>query len=184
MSAPGPNGTWCYCPHQPTAGIGPASVAVEHRRLQFRLNRLHPRTGAGRLHRQRLHDLPLDRLISTKPKLARKRLKPPDNQELWNWAIDAMTGQWVPRRHKDAVAGRLQSEDPGEARLGRSADRRLGRCRGVVGWGVGTWAHQRCPLGTPAIHVEMRSSRATLPSPTTSWRMRLAVKGSWSGWRS
>jgi len=26
-----------------------------------------------------LHDLPLDRLISTKPELARKRLKPPGN---------------------------------------------------------------------------------------------------------
>ena len=86
-----------------------------------------------------------------------------------------MTGQWVPRRHKDTVAGRLQSEDPGEARMGCSADRRLGRCRGVVGWGVGRWANQRFPLATPAIHVEMRSSRATLPSPT-SWRMRLAMK--------
>src|SRR5215212_465943 len=49
-----------------------------------------------------------------------------------------MTGQWVPRRHKDTVAGRLQSEDPGEAWMGRSADRRLGRCRRVVSWGVGT----------------------------------------------
>ena len=33
----------------------------------------------------------------------------------------------------------------------------------------------RWPLGTPAIHFAMRSSRATLPSPT-SRRMRLAVK--------
>jgi hypothetical protein len=33
---------------------GPASVAVEHRRLQFRLKRLHPLTGAGPVHRQRM----------------------------------------------------------------------------------------------------------------------------------
>jgi hypothetical protein len=73
--------------HGAVARIGalpePASAAVEHRRLQFRLNRVHPWTGAGQVHRQRLRGPGVDRLILAGPERVRKRLKPPDKPGLW-----------------------------------------------------------------------------------------------------
>src|SRR5215204_2290172 len=76
------------CPYRPAAGTGPASAAVEHRRLQFRLNRLHPLTGGGRLHRQHVRGWPLDPLIPTGPEATRKRLKAPDKPGLWQIAAE------------------------------------------------------------------------------------------------
>jgi hypothetical protein len=78
---------WCWCPYQPTAGTGPASVAVERRRLHFRLNPVHPLTGAGWLHRQHFRVPAVDPLIPVGPKLARERLKRPDNLGLWQTAL-------------------------------------------------------------------------------------------------
>jgi hypothetical protein len=57
----------------------PLASAIASRSVQFRLKRLHSRTGAGWLHRQRLRGAGIDRLIPAGPEPGRKRLKPPDN---------------------------------------------------------------------------------------------------------
>ena len=82
-------------PPEPTR---PASVAVEHRRLHFRLNRLHPLTGAGRLHRQHLRDLGIDPLIGESGRAGPKRLNAPDNPRLWQARLRLGIGG-APRRH-------------------------------------------------------------------------------------
>src|SRR4051812_46917781 len=64
------------------------SVAVELRHVHVGLNRVHPLTGAGCLHRQHWCGASDGSLRPASTKTGRERLKAPDNLRLWQLGIN------------------------------------------------------------------------------------------------